>query len=201
MKLDETAARGSSCHSESFPPHQRLLHTICVIFIYKVRKNIQADHSAFVFPLLALSSRQKRCSKTKRNAQTSMALWLMPVISSSKSQLPAMAAPDTYSPVPVVWYSLVAPGVNPSTVKDDDPRLVDLNPSLDLRIRNKSKEVFVEEELARRRQVALFRHSVPLCKRLYRFRLCSHQQSAKATIRQRRRRSREKGSRDPRQEA
>jgi DnaJ family protein C protein 8 len=45
--------------------------------------------------------------------------------------------------------------VNPSTVKDDDPRLVDLNPSLDLRIRNKSKEVFVEEELARRRQVHL----------------------------------------------
>jgi DnaJ family protein C protein 8 len=48
-------------------------------------------------------------------------------------------------------FSLVAPGVNPSTVKDDDPRLVDLNPSLDLRIRNKAKEVFVEEELARRR--------------------------------------------------
>lgn len=46
---------------------------------------------------------------------------------------------------------IVAPGVNPSTVKDDDPRLMDLNPSLDLRIRNKSKEVFVEEELARRR--------------------------------------------------
>lgn len=44
--------------------------------------------------------------------------------------------------------------MNPSTVKDDDPRLLDLNPSLDLRIRNKSKEVFVEEELARRRQVA-----------------------------------------------
>jgi hypothetical protein len=51
----------------------------------------------------------------------------------------------------VASVSLVAPGVNPSTVKDDDPRLMDLNPSLDLRIRNKSKEVFVEEELARRR--------------------------------------------------
>jgi DnaJ family protein C protein 8 len=51
----------------------------------------------------------------------------------------------------VTSISLVAPGVNPSTVKDDDPRLMDLNPSLDLRIRNKSKEVFVEEELARRR--------------------------------------------------
>ncbi|KAJ9115662.1 hypothetical protein QFC20_000989 [Naganishia adeliensis] len=51
----------------------------------------------------------------------------------------------------LVIKDLVAPGVNPSTVKDDDPRLIDLNPSLDLRIRNKSKEVFVEEELARRR--------------------------------------------------
>ncbi|KAJ9127852.1 hypothetical protein QFC24_000136 [Naganishia onofrii] len=51
----------------------------------------------------------------------------------------------------LVIKDIVAPGVNPSTVKDDDPRLADLNPSLDSRIRTKSKEVFVEEELARRR--------------------------------------------------
>jgi len=47
--------------------------------------------------------------------------------------------------------SILPPGVNPATIKDDDERVVGLFPSLDSLVRQKSKEVFVEEELAKRR--------------------------------------------------
>lgn len=43
------------------------------------------------------------------------------------------------------------PLVNPSTVKDDDPRLKNLNPPFETQIRNEAKKVFIEEEVTKRR--------------------------------------------------
>jgi DnaJ family protein C protein 8 len=38
-----------------------------------------------------------------------------------------------------------------TTIQDSDPRLQDLKPPFEIQIRNKAKEVLVEDELARRR--------------------------------------------------
>lgn len=40
-----------------------------------------------------------------------------------------------------------------TTIQDSDPKLDALDPPLETRIRNKAKEVLVEEELSRRRYV------------------------------------------------
>lgn len=47
--------------------------------------------------------------------------------------------------------SILPDDLKPSDVGDDHPLVKALNPSLDDMIRSKSKEIFVEEELARRR--------------------------------------------------
>lgn len=51
--------------------------------------------------------------------------------------------------------SILPDDLKPSDVGDDHPLVKALNPSLDDMIRSKSKEIFVEEELARRRWEAV----------------------------------------------
>ncbi|KAH8090736.1 hypothetical protein HD553DRAFT_303230 [Filobasidium floriforme] len=46
---------------------------------------------------------------------------------------------------------LFPPGTNTSEVPDDDPRLTALDPPLDMQVKKKAREVFVEEELLKRR--------------------------------------------------
>ena len=60
---------------------------------------------------------------------------------------------------PIVVSSILPPGVKTTEVPDDDPQLLALDPPLDSQVKKKAREIFVEEELARRRLVI---HSVYL---------------------------------------
>lgn len=58
--------------------------------------------------------------------------------------------------VALIWLrasilSILPSDLKPSEVGDEHPLVKALNPSLDDMIRSRSKEIFVEEELARRR--------------------------------------------------
>lgn len=48
-------------------------------------------------------------------------------------------------------HRILQPGINTTTVADDDPRLADMDPPLDTQIRKKARDIFIEEELARRK--------------------------------------------------
>ena len=57
---------------------------------------------------------------------------------------------------------LFPPGTNTSEIPDDDPRLTALDPPLDMQVKKKAREVFVEEELLKRRYVLQLLDAAPI---------------------------------------